>query len=67
MLDPDDIAQTYIALLNQPRSAWTQELDIRLVNCRRTVQPTDSYTDQTSKSGKRGASFIYATPKCIIQ
>ncbi|WWC86890.1 uncharacterized protein L201_001769 [Kwoniella dendrophila CBS 6074] len=28
-LDPDDIATTYLALVNQRRSAWTQELDIR--------------------------------------
>ncbi|WVR04641.1 hypothetical protein IAU60_001652 [Kwoniella sp. DSM 27419] len=26
---PDDIAQSYLALINQPKSAWTQELDIR--------------------------------------
>ncbi|ORY30397.1 hypothetical protein BCR39DRAFT_152090 [Naematelia encephala] len=28
-LHPDDLAQTYLALINQPRSTWTQELDIR--------------------------------------
>ncbi|WWC59475.1 uncharacterized protein I303_102031 [Kwoniella dejecticola CBS 10117] len=28
-LNPDHIAQTYLALINQPRSAWTQELDLR--------------------------------------
>ncbi|WWD00599.1 hypothetical protein V866_007534 [Kwoniella sp. B9012] len=28
-LQPDDIAQTYLSLVNQPRSAWTQELDLR--------------------------------------
>ncbi|WRT64755.1 uncharacterized protein IL334_001689 [Kwoniella shivajii] len=28
-LKPDDIAQTYLHLVNQPRSAWTHELDIR--------------------------------------
>ncbi len=29
ILSPDDIAQTYIALWRQPRSAWTHELDLR--------------------------------------
>ena len=29
MLEPDAIAQTYMAVLNQHRSAWTQELDLR--------------------------------------
>ncbi|MDH3634125.1 MAG: SDR family NAD(P)-dependent oxidoreductase [Gammaproteobacteria bacterium] len=28
-LEPDAIAQTYIAVLNQHRSAWTHELDLR--------------------------------------
>lgn len=28
-LDPDSIAETYLAVLNQHRSAWTQEVDIR--------------------------------------
>lgn len=29
MLHPDDIAQSYLALHRQPRSAWTFELDLR--------------------------------------
>ncbi len=29
ILAPDDIAETYLALHNQPRSAWTRELDVR--------------------------------------
>lgn len=29
ILDPDDIAQSYLALWKQPRSAWTHELDLR--------------------------------------
>lgn len=29
MLEPDAIAQTYLAVLNQHRSAWTQEVDLR--------------------------------------
>ena len=28
-LDPDAIAETYFAVLNQHRSAWTQEIDLR--------------------------------------
>jgi len=28
-LIPEDIAQVYVDLIKQPRSAWTQELDIR--------------------------------------
>lgn len=28
-LDPDAIAQTYLALIRQNRSAWTQEIDLR--------------------------------------
>jgi NAD(P)-dependent dehydrogenase (short-subunit alcohol dehydrogenase family) len=28
-LDPDAIAETYLAIVRQPRSAWTQELDLR--------------------------------------
>ena len=28
-LEPDAIAQTYMAVLNQHRSAWTQEIDLR--------------------------------------
>ncbi len=28
-LDPDSIAETYLAVLNQHRSAWTQEIDLR--------------------------------------
>ena len=28
-LDPDDIAQTYLAVLAQPRSAWSQEIELR--------------------------------------
>lgn len=28
-LDPDAIAQTYIDVLSQPRSAWTHEIDLR--------------------------------------
>ncbi|WWC67954.1 uncharacterized protein I206_101873 [Kwoniella pini CBS 10737] len=28
-LNPDHIAQTYLSMINQPRTAWTQELDIR--------------------------------------
>ncbi|WVQ98077.1 hypothetical protein IAU59_005199 [Kwoniella sp. CBS 9459] len=26
---PDDLAQTYLNLINQPKSTWTQELDVR--------------------------------------
>ena len=29
MLDPDAIAQTYLQVLNQPRSAWTWEIELR--------------------------------------
>jgi NAD(P)-dependent dehydrogenase (short-subunit alcohol dehydrogenase family) len=29
ILRPDDIAQAYVALARQPRSAWTHELDLR--------------------------------------
>jgi short-subunit dehydrogenase len=29
MLDPDAIAQSYLDVLNQPRSTWTQELELR--------------------------------------
>jgi NAD(P)-dependent dehydrogenase (short-subunit alcohol dehydrogenase family) len=29
MLSPEAIAQTYLDLINQPRSAWTHELDLR--------------------------------------
>lgn len=29
LLDPDAIAQTYLALLSQPRSAWTWEIEVR--------------------------------------
>jgi NAD(P)-dependent dehydrogenase (short-subunit alcohol dehydrogenase family) len=29
LLDPDAIAQTYLALLRQPRSAWTWEIEVR--------------------------------------
>jgi NAD(P)-dependent dehydrogenase (short-subunit alcohol dehydrogenase family) len=29
LLDPDAIAESYLALLKQPRSAWTQELELR--------------------------------------
>jgi NAD(P)-dependent dehydrogenase (short-subunit alcohol dehydrogenase family) len=29
MLDPDAIAQTYLALLQQPRSAWAWEIELR--------------------------------------
>ncbi len=29
MLDPDAIAETYLAVLNQPRSAWTWEVELR--------------------------------------
>jgi NAD(P)-dependent dehydrogenase (short-subunit alcohol dehydrogenase family) len=28
-LDPDGIAQTYLAVLAQPRSAWTYEIELR--------------------------------------
>jgi hypothetical protein len=28
-LDPDAIAQTYINILAQPRSAWSHEVDLR--------------------------------------
>jgi len=28
-LDPDAIAQTYIDVLRQPRSAWSQEIELR--------------------------------------
>ncbi len=28
-LDPDDIAQSYISVLLQPRSAWSQEIELR--------------------------------------
>jgi NAD(P)-dependent dehydrogenase (short-subunit alcohol dehydrogenase family) len=28
-LEPDSIAQTYMAVLNQHRSAWTHEIDLR--------------------------------------
>ncbi|HKJ21662.1 MAG TPA: short-chain dehydrogenase, partial [Gammaproteobacteria bacterium] len=28
-LQPEAIAQSYLALINQPRSAWTLELDLR--------------------------------------
>jgi NAD(P)-dependent dehydrogenase (short-subunit alcohol dehydrogenase family) len=28
-LDPDAIAQTYMAILDQPRSAWTWEVEVR--------------------------------------
>ena len=27
--DPDAIAATYLAVLNQPRSAWTHEIELR--------------------------------------
>ncbi|MGB5779867.1 MAG: SDR family NAD(P)-dependent oxidoreductase [Allopontixanthobacter sediminis] len=29
ILSPDDIAQSYVALWRQPRSAWTHEMDLR--------------------------------------
>jgi len=29
MLDPDAIAETYLAVVNQPRSAWTWEVELR--------------------------------------
>jgi NAD(P)-dependent dehydrogenase (short-subunit alcohol dehydrogenase family) len=29
LLDPDAIAASYLAVLQQPRSAWTQELELR--------------------------------------
>jgi NAD(P)-dependent dehydrogenase (short-subunit alcohol dehydrogenase family) len=29
LLDPDAIADTYLALIDQPRSAWTHELEVR--------------------------------------
>ena len=29
MLDPDAIAQSYLHVLQQPRSAWTQEVELR--------------------------------------
>lgn len=29
LLNPDDIAQNYVLLHNQPRTAWTHELDLR--------------------------------------
>lgn len=29
MLDPDAIAQTYLHILRQPRSAWTWEVELR--------------------------------------
>ena len=29
MLDPDTIAQSYLDILRQPRSAWTWELELR--------------------------------------
>jgi NAD(P)-dependent dehydrogenase (short-subunit alcohol dehydrogenase family) len=29
LLDPDAIAATYLAVLNQPRSAWTHEVELR--------------------------------------
>lgn len=29
MMKPEDIAETYLALVNQPRTTWTQELDLR--------------------------------------
>ncbi len=29
MLDPDAIADTYLAVLAQPRSAWTWEVELR--------------------------------------
>ncbi|MGH6664072.1 MAG: SDR family NAD(P)-dependent oxidoreductase [Pseudolabrys sp.] len=29
LLDPDAIAATYVSVLNQPRSAWTQEVELR--------------------------------------
>jgi len=28
-LEPDAIAETYLAVLNQHRSAWSQEIDLR--------------------------------------
>ncbi len=28
-LDPDAVAQTYMAVLNQPRSAWSWEVELR--------------------------------------
>jgi NAD(P)-dependent dehydrogenase (short-subunit alcohol dehydrogenase family) len=29
LLDPDAIAQSYLAILSQPRSAWTWEIELR--------------------------------------
>ncbi len=29
LLDPDAIAQTYLDVLKQPRSAWTHEIELR--------------------------------------
>lgn len=29
LLDPDAIAQTYLNILRQPRSAWTWEVELR--------------------------------------
>ncbi len=29
LLDPDAIAATYLSMLHQPRSAWTQEIELR--------------------------------------
>jgi hypothetical protein len=29
LLDPDGIAETYLAVLRQPRSAWSFEVELR--------------------------------------
>jgi hypothetical protein len=29
LLDPDTIAATYLNVLNQPRSAWSHEVELR--------------------------------------
>ena len=51
-IDVDDlIFQTYLSLINQPRSAWTHELDIRCVwNC--ALQEVADFIDRSRSPGR---------------
>ena len=42
LLDPDAVAQTYLAVLKQPRSAWTSEVAVSVVGLIEPKRPCSS-------------------------
>ena len=62
MLDPDAIAETYLAVLQQDRSAWTWEVEVRPVGRELLEQPATSCTALHRRSSRQTEALAVTPP-----